>query len=1165
MPTHTAIAATSKGEYDAIQVSTPTPGEEEVLIKVEYAAMIPFDTYVVDRGFYVQEFPMTLGFSAAGIVLEPGAGINDLKVGDRVTAFAFGDSRNKAMQEYVTLARNVVGKIPDSLPLAEAATIPDNFVTAFYTVFNQLGLPIPSFPPTASPPLALTPILVYGAGSTAGVYAVQLLHLAGYQKIIATASEKHHSYLRSLGATDTFDYRSPSLVEDIGAAACGDGKILLAMDCVTSEATLNILRKVMSPLGKLAILLPIKEGVSVTNTIDKEMYWEVRRDKTPFPEGTEIIGVRTFFYQQDPTLRDKLMPQILPALLEAGQIKPAHSHPQAPPVQRLNASAIESTRAVDSTDIYYPSRLQPAAAMIPSNRSVASKHLSSVFTRTTAASAARRVVSRALSLAPRTTEKSSNALLQTTVQISHFRSTRTPARGYASESVQSQPLHSERHPHFDKILIANRGEIACRVIRTAQKLGIKTVAVYSEADANSLHVQIADEAYCIGPPASSESYLNMDKIIEVCHRSGAQAVHPGYGFLSENSLFAKRLDQQGIVFVGPPASAIVSMGSKSESKNIMIDAGVPCVPGYHGDNQDPDFLFERAQEIGFPVLIKAIHGGGGKGMRTVTTPTAETFQEALDSAKRESLKAFGNDTVLVEKYIETPRHVEVQVFADTLGGVVSLWERDCSVQRRNQKIIEEAPAPGLSQELREDLGAKAVAAAKAVNYVGAGTVEFIFDNDTQKFYFMEMNTRLQVEHPVTEMITGLDLVEWQLEVAAGNPLPISQESIPMVGHAFEARIYAENPRNNFLPDSGRLLYLSTPKPTHVFAPTHPIQTMTRTTSSGFLDSSLQMTPSLRIEQGFLQNSLIGVFYDPMIAKVVVHGRNRTEALRMLRKALDEYHVVGVSTNVEFLRTLAGNRDFIAEKLETGFIPKHFDELFPPVQAPSAKIIAQAALFVVIRDQHKSSPSNNVLNPWTSLTSRRFGGDVYCRTIKIQTEDLENEMSVDVVQQRAGVYDVTVQMLQGPVVFSSVPAHLKDQNTLAVVLDKDYLHTTVVSQPPHPATPASHTANTMERLHVFNDGHKTTLVIPSSDWLLSLRGDILANKATMKAPMPSLIVELRVKVGDRIEKGQAVVVIESMKTETVLRADYSGIVMTINCKNGEMVEEGRELVGIEAEE
>lgn len=762
--------------------------------------------------------------------------------------------------------------------------------------------------------------------------------------------------------------------------------------------------------------------------------------------------------------------------------------------------------------------------------------------------------------------------------------TSTPTRGYGLGTpwrIEKKCYTTESHgltriarkPHFDKILIANRGEIACRVIRTAKKLGIKTVAVYSDVDKDSLHVQMADEAYNIGPAPSAESYLRMDKIIDICRRSGAQAVHPGYGFLSENATFSERLAEAGIVFIGPPASAIVSMGSKSESKNIMSSAGVPCVPGYHGENQDATFLFEQAQQIGFPVLIKAIHGGGGKGMRAVTTPTVSAFNEALLSAQRESLKAFGNDTVLVEKYIERPRHVEVQVFADSLGGVVSLWERDCSVQRRNQKIIEEAPAPGLSPELRADLSAKAIAAARAVNYVGAGTVEFIFDNDTQRFYFMEMNTRLQVEHPVTEMVTGLDLVEWQLEVASGNPLPLAQECIPLVGHAFEARIYAENPRNNFLPDSGSLLYLSTPTPTHIFAPPFaplpPSQTSTRSALTPSLSShdSISITPSLRIEQGFTQGALIGVFYDPMIAKVVVHGRDRTEALRMLRKALDEYHVVGVSTNVEFLRTLAGNKSFINGEVETGFIPKHFDELFPPVEEPSPEILAQAALFVALRDHSSSIGSTTQISPWTSLTSRRFGGDKYERVVTLQAENTtDQQVVVNVANTTPGRFDVTVNTSKGTTKFSNVPATLSSPTTISTQLDANYSQTTIVSQSPPAALPASSSPNTMERLHVFSDGHKTTLVLPSPNWLLSLGGDLLkATKGALKAPMPSLVVDVRVKLGDRVEKGQAIIVLESMKTETVLRADAAGVVKAVGCKNGEMVEEGRELVEIEADE
>ncbi|KAJ7608772.1 carbamoyl-phosphate synthase L chain, ATP binding domain-containing protein, partial [Roridomyces roridus] len=731
----------------------------------------------------------------------------------------------------------------------------------------------------------------------------------------------------------------------------------------------------------------------------------------------------------------------------------------------------------------------------------------------------------------------------------------------------STVIESGRFPHFDKILVANRGEIACRVIRTARKLGIKTVAVYSEVDKDSMHVKMADEAYCIGPAPSAESYLRMDKIIDVCRRSGAQAVHPGYGFLSENAVFSETLAKEGITFIGPPAQAIVSMGSKSESKNIMSAAGVPCVPGYHGDTQTPEFLFQESSRIGFPVLIKAVHGGGGKGMRIVTEPTLEAFQEALSSAQRESLKAFGNDTVLVEKYIERPRHVEVQVFADTLGNVVSLWERDCSVQRRNQKIIEEAPAPGLSPELRADLSAKAIAAAKAVDYVGAGTVEFIFDNDTEKFYFMEMNTRLQVEHPVTEMVTGLDLVEWQLEVAAGNPLPLAQSAIPLVGHAFEARIYAENPRNNFLPDSGPLLHLSTPTPTHTFAT--PFPTVATSAGSELTPSlsheGITITPAVRLEQGFGQGSQIGVFYDPMIAKLVVHGRDRTEALRLLRKALDEYHVVGVSTNVEFLRMLAGNEAFIKEEVETGFIPKHFDELFPPLAAPAPELLVQAALFVALRDQPIASPT--LQSPWTSLSSRRFAGDVYERTILLQEEGASHDStptSIHIKSIDTAHFAITVNTADGEThVFPSVAAQLISPTTLSSTINDEYARVTIVGQAPSVAS-----ANTAERIHVFRGGAKTTLVVPSPRWLVALSEDIMnaaAAKGALRAPMPSLVVEVKVKVGDRVEKGQTVVVLESMKTETVLRAEGAGVVKAVGCRNGEMVEEGRELVEIEIEE
>ncbi|HEX6364207.1 MAG TPA: acetyl-CoA carboxylase biotin carboxylase subunit, partial [Albitalea sp.] len=420
---------------------------------------------------------------------------------------------------------------------------------------------------------------------------------------------------------------------------------------------------------------------------------------------------------------------------------------------------------------------------------------------------------------------------------------------------------------FKKILIANRGEIACRVIRTARSLGVATVAVYSDADANARHVRLADEAVRIGPAAARESYLVGERILEVAQQTGAEAIHPGYGFLSENEDFAQACEQAGIVFIGPPASAIRAMGSKSAAKALMDKAGVPLTPGYHGENQDPGFLAAQAERIGYPVLIKASAGGGGKGMRRVDRPA--DFAAALASCKREASNAFGDEHVLVEKYVLRPRHIEIQVFGDTHGHCVYLFERDCSVQRRHQKVLEEAPAPGMTPERRAAMGKAAVDAAKAVGYVGAGTVEFIAHQDGS-FYFMEMNTRLQVEHPVTEMITGLDLVEWQLRVASGEPLPLTQEQLAFDGHAMEARIYAEDPDKGFLPSTGRLVHLAPPpEGAHV-----------------------------RVDTGVEQGDEITPFYDPMIAKLIVHGATRDIALERMRAALAEYRIVGVSTNVE---------------------------------------------------------------------------------------------------------------------------------------------------------------------------------------------------------------------------------------------------------------------------
>ena len=468
---------------------------------------------------------------------------------------------------------------------------------------------------------------------------------------------------------------------------------------------------------------------------------------------------------------------------------------------------------------------------------------------------------------------------------------------------------------FSKILIANRGEIACRVIKTARRLGIRTVAVYSDADANARHVDLADEAYPIGPAPARESYLVVEKILDAARRSGAQAIHPGYGFLSENAGFAEACAAAGITFIGPPPGAIRAMGSKSAAKSLMEQSGVPLVPGYHGADQDPKLLTAAAERIGYPVLIKASAGGGGKGMRVVERP--EDLDAAIASAKREAAASFGDDQVLIEKYLGRPRHIEIQVFADTQGNTVSLFERDCSIQRRHQKVVEEAPAPGLDPERRRSMGEAACAAARAIGYVGAGTVEFIAEGDA--FYFMEMNTRLQVEHPVTEAITGQDLVEWQLRVASGEPLPLSQDQLTITGHAIEVRVYAEDPNRDFLPSIGTLAHLKAPaEGAHV-----------------------------RVDTGVRAGDTISIHYDPMIAKLIVWDRDRASAAQRLSEALAEYEVVGVTTNLAFLKTLADHPAFRAAELDTGFIGRHGGDLFPAAGPASRLVLAAAALRLLI--------------------------------------------------------------------------------------------------------------------------------------------------------------------------------------------------------------------------
>ncbi|KAI8827234.1 carbamoyl-phosphate synthase L chain, ATP binding domain-containing protein [Fimicolochytrium jonesii] len=726
----------------------------------------------------------------------------------------------------------------------------------------------------------------------------------------------------------------------------------------------------------------------------------------------------------------------------------------------------------------------------------------------------------------------------------------------ATSPSNGAPSPIVRKPLFDKILIANRGEIACRIVRTARKLGVKTVAVYSEADRNSMHVQMADEAFCIGPAPSADSYLRMDKIIEVAKQTGAQAIHPGYGFLSENAGFAEKVTNAGLTFIGPPVQAIVDMGSKSASKIIMENAKVPCVPGYHGTDQAPEKLKTEAKRIGYPVLIKAIKGGGGKGMRIVDKE--EDFQEMLDSAKRESMKSFGDDAVLVEKYLVRPRHVEVQVFADTQGNAVYLFERDCSVQRRHQKVLEEAPAPGLTPELRRSLGEKAVAAAKAVNYVGAGTVEFILDTDDQKFYFMEMNTRLQVEHPVTEMVTNTDLVEWQLEVAAGNLLPKFQEDLELVGHAFEARIYAENPNKGFLPDTGRLTFMKTP----------------------------EESERLRVETGVRMGDEVSVHYDPMISKLVVSGRNRDEALKSLRTALEQFHVSGLHTNIDFLKSLATHPSFIAADVETGFIPKHEKDLFPVAAATPHDILAHAALGSLLQQDIKKLAVSPALappaiapfaDPWGALTGLRLNHEL-TRVVKL-IDAQGKDVTVHITEVKSGasgkVFDLTVVDSNGEKRdFKNVQIlenSSRDASSSASSASKDtptiqHLRLELESKTQTP-TVLIHTPSTIH-IHTPTNGKHTVTLPPTAAELAAAGaagGAGGSASALIKAPMPCKISQLNVKKGDSVKKGQVVVVLEAMKMEHVVRAAMDGVVGRVHVSVGDVVPEASVLVRFEEKE
>ncbi len=665
---------------------------------------------------------------------------------------------------------------------------------------------------------------------------------------------------------------------------------------------------------------------------------------------------------------------------------------------------------------------------------------------------------------------------------------------------------------FAKILIANRGEIACRIIRTARRLGIGTVAIYSEADAGALHTELADEAFCIGPAPARESYLCIDKILEAARRSGAQAIHPGYGFLAENEQFATACGRAGIVFIGPPPEVIRAMGSKSAAKNIMAQADIPLVPGYHGDDQQDDTLRDAARTIGYPLLIKASAGGGGKGMRVVRQPA--DFDAALAAARREAAASFGDERMLLEKYLEQPRHVEIQVFADRQGNAVHLFERDCSIQRRHQKILEEAPAPGVTPELRAQMGQTAVAAVRAIGYLGAGTVEFLLAADGS-FYFMEMNTRLQVEHPVTELITGQDLVEWQLRVAAGEPLPCRQDELSIAGHAIEARVYAEDPARDFLPSTGQLVHLRPPAE----------------------------DPHVRIDTGVRQGDPVSIHYDPMITKLIVWDRDRSCALRRLRKALADYQIVGVATNIPFLTAVAAHPGYAQEDLDTHFIERHREVLFPEREAASDEVLALACLDILLgrkaEAQRVAAGSPDPWSPWQQTSGWRLNSDNHCLLVLH-----EDERTVEVIAHyRPGGY--LFELPGGTIAASGKTDGAGD---LIACLDGHQSRATVVRQGRH--------------LTIMPPGRSYGLTLDDPA-ALAAEQETVGGK--LAAPMPGKVIAVSVEDGAQVKRGAPLVTLEAMKMEHTITAPRDGTVSRVHFRVGDLVSEGEELIAFDAAE
>ncbi len=670
---------------------------------------------------------------------------------------------------------------------------------------------------------------------------------------------------------------------------------------------------------------------------------------------------------------------------------------------------------------------------------------------------------------------------------------------------------------FQKILIANRGEIACRIAKTAKRIGVETVAIYSDADQGALHVNYCDQAVPVAGNTPAESYLDTERILAAAKSTGAQAIHPGYGFLSENAEFAQMCDQRAITFIGPSAESIRIMGSKNTARKTVSQAGVPILPGYDGDNQDSDWLLEMANQTGYPLLIKAVAGGGGKGMRLVEQ--AEDFQSSLESVRRESLAAFGDDDVLLERFLPTARHIEVQVFADHYGNIVHLHERDCSMQRRHQKVIEESPAPGISDDARARMTDAAIECARSIQYLGAGTVEFLYSPDGD-FYFMEMNTRLQVEHPVTEMITGQDLVEWQIRVAAGNPLPCQQDQIPLSGHAIEARIYAENPRTGFLPSPGKAHHIN-----------HP-----------------ETIRSLRVDTGIRAGDTITLNYDPMICKLIVHGDDRTEALGRMTTALDDYRILGVNNNIAFLQNLVREPDFVKGALDTGFVEGNL-----PVLTGARTSTAEAARFAAIflylsdiqRQQAEQLEQSDKWSPWITPSENEPECLVREESARQYLFEAEGQQVPVTLRRRGTAFRFDTDEAEA---FAPMQAEL---NGMRLEIQSGHRPKIVL---------AARTGSTVSLC--YQEYHINFNIINRE---VKAKSDIQTSqqtRMTLQSPMPGMVVDIKAKPGQQVAAGDILMIVEAMKMEHQIKSPCTGIVVSVNSSIGDQVAEGAVLMAIE---